>query len=356
MHKGENIMKKYASLILLFIVCLVISACGKEELVEVEEEPIKTLPVVKEIPIHVSEDEEVEEVFPYYAPLTGIGSLLPIDQRITMIIIENHSQARPQTGLDKADLVYEMLAEGGISRFAAFYQSQYPETVGPVRSIRPYFIRLSEGYDAYIVHAGWSPEAQQIILKEKLPSINGLALEPTYFWRVKDRKAPHNLYTNFNHILAAAKKLNLREESKIPTFSFLKPTDEINGENATNIKIRYSSSYSVSYAYDENTQLYVRSMNGEVHRDAATNEALTATNVMVIMTKHKVLDNEGRLFIDITSGGKGYLFQRGKAQEITWKNVDGVIYPYKDGQQLSFYPGQTWVNVVTETAPGVSYE
>lgn len=345
-------MKKHWLPMLLLIIVLVLTACGKEELVEVEEEPSKSLPVVEEILIIESE----EDVFPYYAPLTGIGSLTPIDQRITMVIIENHSQARPQTGLDKADIVYEMLAEGGITRFAAFYQSQYPETVGPVRSIRPYFIRLSEGYDAYIVHAGWSPEAQQIILKEKLPSINGLSLEPTYFWRVKERKAPHNLYTNFNLILAAAKKLNYREESEFPSYTFLHATDEIAGENAANIKIRYNSSYTVSYAYDENTQLYVRSMNGEVHKDAATNENITATNIMVIQTKHQVLDNEGRLAIDITSGGKGYLFQRGKALEITWKNVDGVIYPYKDGQKLSFYPGQTWINVVTDAAPGVSYE
>lgn len=353
-------MNRYYLLLIVILLTIMGVACSKdkaEELVPVEEEEVATIEEEEEKPAPVIQEPVVAEVMlPYKAPLTGIPIEEPLTNRITMVIIENHSLARPQTGLDKADLVYEVLAEGGITRFAAFYQSEFPESVGPVRSIRPYFLRLSEGFDALIVHAGWSPEAESIIKKEKLPSINGLAFEPKYFWRDKSRKAPHNMYTNFEELKAAAERLKYRTESEIPQFLFKGNLDEAKGDAASEIQIRYNSSYRVGYIYDTEKQTYSRTINEKAHTDAITKEALTTTNVLVVMTKHKVLDSEGRLSIDITSGGKGYLFQRGKVQEITWKNENGVIQPYANGQQIALYPGKTWINIVTDGAPGVTYK
>lgn len=348
-------MKKYFALIIVILLFIVTVACGKgneDEFVEPEDELI----VQEEAEPEPSMEPVVAEILlPYKAPLTGMPSSKLIEARIAMVIIENHSHARPQTGLDKADMVYEILAEGGITRFAAFYQSEYPESVGPVRSIRPYFLRLSEGFEALIVHAGWSPEAQSIIQKEKLPSINGLTWEPKFFWRTKDRQAPHNMYTNFDNIKEATQKLKLKEVAKSPQFMFKSKNEEAKGEAATEIEIKYNSSYRVGYHYDSEKEIYTRSINGKTHDDAITKEALSTTNLLVVLTKHKVLDSEGRLSIDITSGGKGYIFQRGKVQEITWKNEDGIIQPYLNGTQLSLYPGKTWINIVTDGAPGVTY-
>lgn len=349
-------MRRLSLLFLVLLLVITGVACSKnqeEDLVDlVEAEEIDTLPE----PIVVKEPVVADIIMPYTAPLTGIASTKPFDSRIAMVIIENHSQARPQTGLDKADMVYEMLAEGGITRFAAFYQSEYPENVGPVRSIRPYFIRLSQGFDALIVHAGWSPEAESIILNEKLPSVNGLVQEPKYFWRDKSRKAPHNLYTDFDKVKEVAKKLKYREELNAPKFMFKSKNEEAKGDSAVDITIKYNSSYRVGYQYDLDKQIYTRSINDKPHSDALTKEQLTTTNILVVKTKHKVLDSVGRLSVDLTSGGTGYLFQRGKMQEITWKNENGVIQSYKDGVQLALYPGKTWINVVTDGAPGVTYK
>lgn len=348
-------MNKYVALIIVFLLLIATVACGKnnEELVEPEEEFV----VQEETEPEPTVEPVVTEILlPFKTPLTGMPSSKLIDARIAMVIIENHSQARPQTGLDKADMVYEILAEGGITRFAAFYQSEYPENVGPVRSIRPYFLRLSEGFEALIVHAGWSPEAQSIIQKEKLPSINGLTWEPKFFWRSKDRKAPHNMYTDFDNIKEAAQKLKLKETAKSPQFMFKGKNEEAKGEAATEIEIKYNSSYRVGYQYDAEKEIYTRTINEKPHEDAITKQALSTTNLFVVLTKHKVLDSEGRLSIDITSGGKGYLFQRGKVQEVTWKNEEGIIQPYLNGTQLSLYPGKTWINIVTDVAPGVTYK
>lgn len=349
-------MKKYVVLVFVFLLFIATVACSKnneDELLDLDEE----LVVQDETEPDLMKEPVVTEILlPFKAPLTGMPSSKLIDTRIAMVIIENHNQARPQTGLDKADMVYEILAEGGITRFAAFYQSEYPESVGPVRSIRPYFIRLSEGFEALIVHAGWSPEAQSIIQKEKLPSINGLTWEPKYFWRIKERKAPHNMYTNFENIKEAAQKLKFKEVAKSPQFMFKGRNEEAKGEAATEIEIKYNSSYRVDYHYDSAKEIYTRSINDKPHEDAITKEVLSTTNLLVILTKHKVLDSDGRLSVDITSGGKGYLFQRGKVQEITWKNDEGIIHPYLNGTQLSLYPGKTWINIVTDGAPGVTYK
>lgn len=357
-QRGEDFRVKRKLFFSLWTVILLAGvACGKakeDDFIVIEEEPIveeivapappPTKPVITEV------------VVGDRAPLTGMPTDIDLDTRIAMVIIENHNQARPQTGLDKADMVYEFLAEGGITRFAAFYQSEYPDLIGPVRSIRPYFLRLSEGFNAWIVHAGWSPEAESIILKEKLPSINGLTWEPKYFWRDKSRYAPHNMYTNFTEIKAAAEKLKFRANADAPKFSFKHTKDKPKGEVATEIEIKYNSSYRVGYVYDADKDLYTRSMNDKVHVDRETEAPLTATNIFVVLTKHKVLDNVGRLSVDITSGGEGYLFQKGTVQPITWKNEDGVIQPFLEGKQLALFPGKTWINVVTDTAPGITYK
>jgi hypothetical protein len=349
MVKGGEEMKKWLLAMFVLLLLSIGAACSKERS-ENAQEPVPE----QETEDHIA---KIGIQFPYTAPLTGIGSNTPYDPRITMVIIENHPQARPQSGLNKADMVYEVLAEGGITRFAAFYQSEHPENVGPVRSIRTYFIRLAEGFDALLVHAGWSPEAQSIITKEKKPSVNGLFWDnkPQYFWRDKSRKAPHNMYTNFEYIKEVANRLKYNEEGKIPQFLFKDKSEEMTGNPAADITIKYNASYKVGYTYDSGSKLYQRSINEKPHTDLITGETLTATNLLVIETKHKVLDSEGRLSIDLASGGNGYLFQRGKVIDVTWKNVDGVIQAFKDGEQMKLYPGKTWVNIVQDLN-GVSYQ
>lgn len=346
--RGVIMSKKLNILYLLILSLLIIlGACGKQETSQpVEPEPMEPVEEVEEEP----EPEEV--VYPYIAPLTGLGTMEEIKDRIIAVMINNHNQARPQSGLDKADMVVEILAEGWITRLVAFYQSEDAEVIGPVRSLRPYLIDLATGFDAVFAHAGGSPEALQIVRNRGLASLDEIYTAGPYFYRVNFRRAPHNLYTSLEKLREGAKARGFREESKIPTFTFKHPDELMSGEPANWIEIEYSSDYKVGYEYDPETMLYTRYVRGEPHIDMETEEPLRMSNVLVIETSHRVLDNEGRRAIDVTSKGKAYLFQRGKMQEVEWQNIDGVIKPVKDGQEIGWYPGKTWINVIPNS-PGL---
>jgi hypothetical protein len=148
----------------------------------------------------------------FRSPLTGLGSEREVRERPVAVMVENAPQARPQSGLDQADIVYEVLAEGEITRFVAVYQSGSPSVIGPVRSIRPYFVKLGEGFDAMIVHAGWSQDAMDLIADHNINHLDEVYGDGTYYWRSKDRKAPHNLYTSMDNIRKAAVNKKFRTD------------------------------------------------------------------------------------------------------------------------------------------------
>jgi hypothetical protein len=344
------------SLLYLFFILLIFSfaGCQGEEVTQpivepVIEEPIEE-PVVEE-PV-VEEPEEKEPLFPYYAPLTGLGSMVEINERIIAVMVNNHAFARPQSGLDQADMVYEILSEGSITRLVAFYQSQSPEVIGPVRSLRPYLIDLAMGFDAVFAHAGGSQAALDAVKNRGLASLDEIYNAGNSFYRVNFRKMPHNLYTNVEMLRKGAERRGYRSESEIPTLTFKDPDEEPVGEEAGWIEIEYHSTYIVAYEYDQELESYTRFVRGEPHIDMETEQQLTTTNLFVIETSHKILDDVGRRAIDVMSEGKGLLFQRGKVEKVDWKRVDGVIRPMKDGVELGLYPGTTWVNIIPNN-PGL---
>ncbi|WP_025026144.1 DUF3048 domain-containing protein [Caldalkalibacillus mannanilyticus] len=330
-------MKKACIGLILVLSFLLLVACGgSDPATQPVEEELGGEPII----------EEEETVFPYHAPLTGEGSLVEINDRILAVMINNHGKARPQTGISQADMVYEVLAEGEITRLVALFQSKSPEVIGPVRSLRPYLIDIATGFDAVFAHAGGSPEALQIARNQGLPNLDEIYNAGGSFYRVNFRKAPHNLYTSTELLREGAEKRKYKQDSKIPTLKFKDPVEEMVGEEAGWIDIEYHSSYKVSYEYDAETGLYTRYVRGEPHVDMETTEPLTTTNLFVIETTHKTLDSVGRRAIDVKSEGKGYLFQRGKMTEVDWKRIDGVIRPIRDGEEIGLYPGVTWVNIV----------
>ncbi|OEF99467.1 hypothetical protein BHF71_08880 [Vulcanibacillus modesticaldus] len=299
-----------------------------------------------------SEDELNEENIPKYrAPLTGLPVEQEVDGRIIGIMINNHYKARPQSGLNKADMVYEILAEGMITRFVAIYHSQQPDVIGPVRSIRPYYLDIINGFDALIVHAGASNAAFAILQQNQLPDIDEITNSGGAFWRATFRKAPHNVYTNIEKIKDIAKRRGFRLKGYIPTIPFLGEDEKVEGIEAKEIKIEYYSKYVIDYKYDEETKLYNRYVNGAPHKDLETDEQLTARNILVIRTDHKIIDDVGRREIDVNGPGKGYLFQNGIVKEITWQRKDGIIRAYIDGKEQGLYPGQTWIIVVQNQTP-----
>jgi len=288
------------------------------------------------------------------APLTGLPTTVPTDNRVVMVMINNHTKARPQSGLDQADVVYEILEEGLITRFMAFYQSEMPKVVGPVRSIRPYNITLAEAFDSIISHCGGSEAALATLRKGNHSDLDEIYRYNKAYWRSKDRKAPHNLYTSIPALLKGAEEMGYMVKGKVPSFTFRKDTDPVEGEKADSIHVFYAKNYTAEYQYDPQTKQYKRLTAGEYVKNKETGKQAVAANVMVLSANHRIIDSKGHLEIDVKGPGEGYLFQRGKAMKITWELKDGMLRAYQDGKEIPMYPGKTWVNVVPIKTKGPS--
>ena len=169
----------------------------------------------------VEEEPEEEPVTQYMAPFTGILSEEEITRRPVLVTINNHPLARPQSGISDADIVYELAAEGNVTRLLALFQSELPEEIGPIRSARDYFVHIAKGLDAFYVAHGYSPDAKQLLNNRVVDNVNGMQYDGTLFWRSKDRSAPHNSYISEENILTAAEKTDsVMEMSVLPPFSF----------------------------------------------------------------------------------------------------------------------------------------
>jgi hypothetical protein len=333
--------------------CTFLTACS-QDVAAPPPQPAQPIPPVNQPA--PSEQPTPEPVYKYTAPFTGMGTNEPLEGRPVMVMVNNHPKARPQSGLDKADIVYEVLSEGEVTRFLAIYHSQKPEVIGPVRSIRPYFIQIGAGFDAFLVHAGGSPDALETLANADFGNINEIA-NGAYFWRVKFREAPHNLYTDLNRISQAVHDKKMRTSTTHPQLLFL-PADAVisQGEPARKIDVTFHNLYKVSYQYDDAAKRFLRFTDGKPHLDLTTNKQLAVTNLLVIASRHRVLDKEGRRQVDVVGPGDGYLFQQGKGRKIKWKRSDGVIRAYADAaltEELPLLPGNTWVNIVPNM-PGLA--
>ncbi|MCD8503427.1 MAG: DUF3048 domain-containing protein [Bacillaceae bacterium] len=331
--------KSLVAFIFLFIAAIIITGCKSEP--ESMEEPIEKIEENRE------EEEKVEvEVFDTF-PLTGTRMTQEVTNRAFGVMIENSVSARPQSGLYQADLVYEVLAEGSITRFLAFFHSEHPEIIGPVRSARDYNILLNNGYDALYVSAGGSPAAFEMIEKGLVDHISGLTYDGRYFTRSSARKAPHNLYTSYENLVKAAEHANISLQKEVPELPFYSADFVLQGEEITGVTINYgSNTNTVRYEYDTDMNRYRRYNGGEQTVDLETNTPVLVDNILVVETIHRVIpgDKSGRREIDLTSGGQGYLVQGGVIQKVEWENVDGRILP--KGDQARFLPGKTWINLV----------
>lgn len=283
---------------------------------------------------------------PYTAPLTGLPSDRELTERPVTVMINNFYKARPQSGLHQADIIYEILAEGDITRLEAVFQSHAPKVIGPVRSIRPYYVDIAKGFDSIIVHAGWSQAAMNIIAKDRLAHFDEVYGDGAYYWRDKSRKPPHNLYTSMELIRKGSDKKGFDSTWNGPVIPFAGANDVIEGKPVEKITLNYLQDYTVSYQYSANTATYKRYIGDKPHTDLQTGEQLSGSNILVLFAKHKILDNAGRRFVDVYGPGKGYILQKGKLQEIEWKRSGGMIRAYRDGQEIKWVPGQTWINIL----------
>jgi len=366
LQKGVNKkMKKWWMLLLAMATILVLSACSQKT---TQEEPDQTdneqnqeegdsVEVVDKEEDEQKEEEKEPEFKNRY-PLTGEGTDDAVDHRIITVMVNNHSKARPQTGLNEADMVYEVLAEGPITRFLAFYHSEKPPLVGPVRSAREYYFDIAKGYNALYLYHGAAQYIEDQLKAGYIDHINGMYYDNDrhLFKRESSRNAPHNSYLMIRNAYDVVKEKGYEVQKDHEPLPFLKDEqiENISGNDATTINITYSDSprETVKFEYNKETENYTRYSDGKKTADMNSKEAKTVDNVFIVETGHRVIDSKLRRDIDLTSGGNGYLIQKGKVQQVSWQNIDGRILPFKDGKELGFVPGQTWVNIVPES-PGI---
>ncbi|PIC63341.1 hypothetical protein CSV79_12320 [Sporosarcina sp. P13] len=284
------------------------------------------------------------------APFTGEQVTEGLQNRPIVATINNHPLARPQSGIAEADLVYEFLAEGNVTRFAAIFHSEIPDQIGPIRSARDYFVNFADGMDAFYIAHGYSPDAKKLLDDRVVDHVNGMQYDGSLFERSSDRKAPHNSYISKEHIEEAFEKTNASEKiSKTPTFSFLNPeeSDKI-GDIASSVTVSYSSDpkFISTYRYDGENNRYYRSVNGIDTVDKLNERRVELSNVIVMEMNHQTVDQQGRLAIDLQSGGNAMLFHEGITREIEWENRDGFLIPVDQGLPVKLTVGQTWIHIV----------
>ena len=295
---------------------------------------------------NISEITQKEDTFKY--PFTGIKTNEnPQDKTPYIVVVENSKASRPQSGLSFADIVYETSAEGGIPRFIAIYHSNTASKIGPVRSVRPYFLTISKEYALPIAHCGGSKEALNEVKKDSsIMSINEMT-NGKYYYRDNNRKAPHNLYTSSEKILQAIKdkKYNLKAESSLKFDNEFFNNNDL--KEALNITIKPNNVYETSYTFEDGT--YTKLMDGEIAKDAITNSPLTFTNIVVQKTDITLQTDNSHLNIDLVSSGEGYIFSNGKVIEMKWSKDsqydDTKLYDL-DGNPISLSEGNTIWNIV----------
>ena len=270
---------------------------------------------------------------------------LPRERNLS-VVIDNDLKARPQAGLKEADIVYEFPIEGGRARFMALYSRFSPQLIGPIRSARDYNIILARENDSIFVHAGGSPQAFNLL--NTVDNLNGLAGGvDRAFWRVNDRTEPSNLYSDSQSLRRVASQEGFKSQGQLPDFKYLDYNEEFIGKAADKISIEYGDKdYRAEYLYDKNTKNYLRFTAGVQHWNTQ-GQQLTVKNIIIQMVNTKLIDDEGRLALDLDGQGRAMIFVEGQVYQGFWQKKQGVTKFFKaEGEEIAIRPGNTWINIV----------
>ena len=278
---------------------------------------------------------------------TFAGSSRPI-----AVMIDNHIQAMPQAGLEQADLVYEIIVEGGETRLMLVLKDKDLSKIGPIRSSRHYFLDYALENDAIYVHYGWSQKAKSDISTLRVNNINGIfeSGSKNGFWRDTGKYAPHNAVTKTENILNIAERKGYRKTTtKDPVLNYV--AEEVNlteGQSAKTVTIPYSDRNTVKYTYDAEKQVYTRYSRGKKQTDWVTKNTVTTKNIIITFAKNTSMDSYGRQNLDNVKTLDGYYITNGKAIKIKCtKSSRSSQTVYKDlqGNEIDVNDGKTFIQI-----------
>lgn len=282
------------------------------------------------------------------SPLTGIevASADLANRPVTGVMIENSPDARPQSGLIDAGIVYEAIAEGGITRFLAIYQESQPQYIGPIRSVRPYYLDFLLPFNGGLAHVGGSPDALADIKTFGVHDLDQF-FNGDFFQRITQRFAPHNVYTSF----AKLDELNKAKNFIYNKFSpFERKKDVAQTPTASVIDLAISGpQYSPRFEYDPATNSYKRFQDGQPHIDEKTKTQISPKTVVVLVMDQTTMADGFHTAYKDTGSGKMYVFQDGIVSEGTWEKPDRksqFVFKDNNGLPMKLNAGQTWISIV----------
>ncbi|MDR2492054.1 MAG: DUF3048 domain-containing protein [Coriobacteriales bacterium] len=288
-------------------------------------------------------------------PLTGkpADNEAEVLRRPLSVKIENTPEARPQLGMGAADVVYETITEGGITRFNCVFQSTVPPEVGPVRSGRNSDVSLVPQYDALFFMSGANSRVLGEIADAGLADMSHNAASALYY-RVDYRAAPHNLYLRFDDVYTVAESKGYATALDRPRrLEFGEPDLNAPGfSDASSVTVPFSDWYVAEWSWDASTASYRRSMDGP-SLDAADNQQLAATNVVVLWTPYTPLNYKQTSAVSLNGSGEARVFVGGKQVSCTWSS-DGTTPPrfaHADGSPVKLAPGTTFFQVLDVGQP-----
>jgi len=295
----------------------------------------------------------------YYSPLTGVevADEAATTQAVTGIMIENSPDARPQSGIKNSGVVFEAIAEGGITRFLVLYQQEKPQLIGPVRSVRMYYVDWVAAFNASVAHIGGSAAALAEVRNGNYRDIDQFFNSGAY-WRATDRYAPHNVYTSFERLDA----LNASKGYTSSNFTGFtrKDSSAAKTPSASSIAVTISSaSYNSNYTYDPATNLYNRTHSGTPHLDREAGQITPRVVVVMKVPMARVFEDGWREQINTIGSGQATIFQDGTVADVTWtKNskTEQIKFTDANGADVPLARGQTWITAVPASTGGVTWQ
>jgi hypothetical protein len=352
--------KKTFVLAALLSLSMLLSACGKTSDATDTAPSTEPTPTATATPTPTPEPE-------YFNALTGekIEDDSLNQQRPYAAMINNISVAQPQCGISQADIIYEVLAEGGITRMMGIFSDiSSVEKLGSMRSIRPYYIDIGLSYDAIIVHAGGSDDAYAELNTGTIDHIDGVrggTAESEAFYRDPDRMSAgyeHSLFTSGQAILSCTQELGFRTEHEGTETGYGLNFDEaakpVEGLPANAFTVNFLSFKTTDFTYDSASGLYHATQYGSDYADGNDDSVLGFKNVLVLFADTSTYDSYGRLTINLEGSGTGYFMCGGTADTITWSHSGtGEPFTYKDsaGEDLTLGVGKTYICIVPTDSP-----
>ncbi len=296
------------------------------------------------------ESTYVAPLVEFKSPLTGlIVSESDTKRAVTAVMIENSIDARPQSGLSQAGVVFEAIAEGGITRFLALFQESRPGNVGPIRSARPYYVEWAKGFDAQYLHSGGSGEGLALIQSLGVKDLDHGKLGGRIANRVSNRFAPHNVYTNFDTIDRVAQELGYGGSTFTPFARKIEPeTKPAKTAGVINFDIS-GANYNTNYTYNPETNDYNRNMAGRPHTDQEGGQQIKPKIVIALIANYGIHPNGIHSQYGSIGTGEAIIFQDGIATKTTWKKpAQAASLEFIDatGKPFELNAGQTWITAI----------